>query len=138
MKWMSTGCSTSHVPPQPVDLACPDTLHFYGLPVLAGPVRDAPPFREGLLPRSGKCKRTKSLRCSRRSVRGQVYGGIAMYAVIRAGGKQYRVAPGDVIEIEKVPQAGGENVQFDDVLASRAVTARSWSSTTSARSNTRS
>ncbi len=40
-----------------------------------------------------------------------------MYAVIRAGGKQYRVAPGDVIEIEKVPQAGGEKVQFDDVLA---------------------
>ena len=40
-----------------------------------------------------------------------------MYAVIRAGGKQYRVAPGDVIEIEKVPQAGGEDVQFDDVLA---------------------
>lgn len=40
-----------------------------------------------------------------------------MYAVIRAGGKQYRVAPGDVIEIEKLPQAGGENVQFDDVLA---------------------
>ena len=27
-----------------------------------------------------------------------------MYAVIRAGGKQYRVAPGDVIEIEKLPQ----------------------------------
>ena len=40
-----------------------------------------------------------------------------MYAVIRAGGKQYRVAPGDVIEIEKVPQAGGQNVQFDEVLA---------------------
>ena len=40
-----------------------------------------------------------------------------MYAVIRAGGKQYRVAPGDVIQIEKVPQAGGENVQFDEVLA---------------------
>jgi len=40
-----------------------------------------------------------------------------MYAVIRAGGKQYRVAPGDVIEIEKLPQAGGENVQFDEVLA---------------------
>ena len=42
-----------------------------------------------------------------------------MYAVIRAGGKQYRVAPGDVIEIEKLPQAGGENVQFDEVLAVR-------------------
>jgi len=44
-------------------------------------------------------------------------GGIAMYAVIRAGGKQYRVAPGDVIRIEKLAQAGGENVQFDEVLA---------------------
>src|ERR1035438_2261523 len=40
-----------------------------------------------------------------------------MYAVIRAGGKQYRVAPGDVIEIEKLPQSSGENVQCDDVLA---------------------
>ena len=40
-----------------------------------------------------------------------------MYAVIRAGGKQYRVAPGDVIEVEKLPQASGESVQFDDVLA---------------------
>ena len=37
---------------------------------------------------------------------------IAMYAVIRAGGKQYRVAPGDVIEIEKLPQTSGENVEF--------------------------
>ena len=40
-----------------------------------------------------------------------------MYAVIRAGGKQYRVAPGDVIEIEKLTQGGGEKVQFDEVLA---------------------
>src|ERR1700742_4326699 len=40
-----------------------------------------------------------------------------MYAVIRAGGKQYRVAPGDVIKIERLSQAGGENVQFDEVLA---------------------
>ena len=40
-----------------------------------------------------------------------------MYAVIRAGGKQYRVAPGDVVRLET--QAGGENgtVQFGDVLA---------------------
>jgi large subunit ribosomal protein L21 len=38
-----------------------------------------------------------------------------MYAVIRAGGKQYRVAPGDVIKVEKL---GGEDkhVQFGDVL----------------------
>ncbi len=40
-----------------------------------------------------------------------------MYAVIRAGGKQYRVAPGDVIKIEKLPQTSGENIQFDEVLA---------------------
>jgi large subunit ribosomal protein L21 len=40
-----------------------------------------------------------------------------MYAVIRAGGKQYRVAPGDVIEIEKLPQESGTEVQFAEVLA---------------------
>ena len=39
-----------------------------------------------------------------------------MYAVIRAGGKQYRVAPGDVIRVEKVNGANG-NVEFNDVLA---------------------
>jgi len=41
-----------------------------------------------------------------------------MYAVIRAGGKQYRVAPGDVIRVETV--TGGDsnsNVEFNDVLA---------------------
>jgi large subunit ribosomal protein L21 len=53
----------------------------------------------------------------RQRARDVVLGGIAMYAVIRAGGKQYRVAPGDVIKIEKLEQAGGDNVQFDDVLA---------------------
>ena len=39
-----------------------------------------------------------------------------MYAVIRAGGKQYRVAPGDVIRVEKTG-TGGANVEFSDVLA---------------------
>ena len=40
-----------------------------------------------------------------------------MYAVIRAGGKQYRVAPGDVVRLET--QVGGANgkVEFQDVLA---------------------
>ena len=40
-----------------------------------------------------------------------------MYAVIRAGGKQYRVAPGDVVRLET--QAGGKDgkVEFGDVLA---------------------
>ena len=40
-----------------------------------------------------------------------------MYAVIRAGGKQYRVAPGDVVKIEKLPAADGDVVEFNDVLA---------------------
>ena len=40
-----------------------------------------------------------------------------MYAVIRAGGKQYRVAPGDVIRVEKLGSAADAKVQFNDVLA---------------------
>jgi large subunit ribosomal protein L21 len=39
-----------------------------------------------------------------------------MYAVIRAGGKQYRVAPGDVIQVEKFAN-GNDTIQFQDVLA---------------------
>lgn len=39
-----------------------------------------------------------------------------MYAVIRTGGKQYRVAPGDVVKIEKTA-VEGETVEFSDVLA---------------------
>ncbi len=46
-----------------------------------------------------------------------------MYAVIRTGGKQYRVAPGDVVKIEKLdvaedaPQSGPQTVEFTDILA---------------------
>ena len=39
-----------------------------------------------------------------------------MYAVIRAGGKQYRVAPGDVINVEKFAPEG-DTFEFSDVLA---------------------
>ena len=39
------------------------------------------------------------------------------HAVIETGGKQYRVAEGDVIYIEKLDAADGENVTFDKVLA---------------------
>ena len=35
-----------------------------------------------------------------------------MYAVIRAGGKQYRVAPGDVIRVEKVATGTDGHVEF--------------------------
>ncbi|MGA2206757.1 MAG: 50S ribosomal protein L21 [Terracidiphilus sp.] len=39
-----------------------------------------------------------------------------MYAVIRTGGKQYRVAPGDVLKIESVAP-GSPTIEFSDVLA---------------------
>lgn len=39
-----------------------------------------------------------------------------MFAVIKTGGKQYRVAPGDVIDIEKLEGAAGENITFTSVL----------------------
>ena len=39
-----------------------------------------------------------------------------MYAIIRTGGKQYRVAPGDVLRVEKLDQMEG-NVEFTEVLA---------------------
>ncbi len=39
-----------------------------------------------------------------------------MYAVIETGGKQYKVSEGDVIFIEKLDVAEGEEVKFDKVL----------------------
>ena len=40
-----------------------------------------------------------------------------MYAVIRSGGKQYRVAPGETIRVEKLAGKVGGKVTFDEVLA---------------------
>ena len=39
-----------------------------------------------------------------------------MYAVIRTGGKQYRVAEGDVVRFEKLEAESGSAVEFKDVL----------------------
>ncbi len=40
-----------------------------------------------------------------------------MYAVIATGGKQYRVAPGDTIQIEKLENSdGGNSITFEEVL----------------------
>ncbi|MDQ6984239.1 MAG: 50S ribosomal protein L21, partial [Ghiorsea sp.] len=39
-----------------------------------------------------------------------------MYAVIKTGGKQYRVAEGDVVRIEKLNADIGSEVTFDEVL----------------------
>jgi large subunit ribosomal protein L21 len=40
-----------------------------------------------------------------------------MYAVIETGGKQYRVAPGDLVKVETLPGDVGSEVEFERVLA---------------------
>jgi large subunit ribosomal protein L21 len=52
-----------------------------------------------LLPADGKAKR-----------------GTAVYAVVRTGGKQYRVAEADLIRVEKLEGAPGDSVELTDVL----------------------
>ena len=42
-----------------------------------------------------------------------------MYAVIKTGGKQYRVSEGDVICIEKLDVEAGDTVDFDKVLMTK-------------------
>ena len=39
-----------------------------------------------------------------------------MYAVIKTGGKQYRVSPGDKLRVESLAVAEGESVDFDQIL----------------------
>ncbi len=39
-----------------------------------------------------------------------------MYAIIQTGGKQYRVSPGDVLRVERLPGERGDQVVLDQVL----------------------
>lgn len=39
-----------------------------------------------------------------------------MYAVIETGGKQYRVAPGQTLKVERLPAEAGAEIAFDKVL----------------------
>lgn len=39
-----------------------------------------------------------------------------MYAVIQTGGKQYRVHPGDKLNVEKMPGRTGDPIEFHEVL----------------------
>ena len=39
-----------------------------------------------------------------------------MHAVIKSGGKQYKVSPGDVIRLERFEKEPGSTVEFDQVL----------------------
>jgi len=40
-----------------------------------------------------------------------------MYAVIKTGGKQYKVAPGEKLKIEQMPADVGQEITLDQVLA---------------------
>ena len=50
------------------------------------------------------------------------------YAIIKTGGKQYKVAPGETVKVEKLEAKAGEEVKIDDVVfatnAGKAVTGR--------------
>lgn len=41
---------------------------------------------------------------------------MSIYAVVETGGKQYRVQPGDILQVEKLPGERGAQVKFDQVL----------------------
>ena len=41
------------------------------------------------------------------------------YAIVKTGGKQYRVAEGDVLKVEKLEAKAGEEVKLDEVLFAR-------------------
>jgi large subunit ribosomal protein L21 len=46
----------------------------------------------------------------------QGVGGKYMYAIIRTGGKQYQVAPGERVRVEKLAGDVGQTIELDDVL----------------------
>lgn len=49
-------------------------------------------------------------------MRPEEFGADRMFAVVRAGGKQYRVAPNDVIVVEKLAADAGAEIELDQVL----------------------
>jgi large subunit ribosomal protein L21 len=54
--------------------------------------------------------------CLRALRQGTNTGGISVYAVVETGGKQYKVAVGQIVEVEGLPAAEGESVSLDQVL----------------------
>jgi large subunit ribosomal protein L21 len=41
----------------------------------------------------------------------------SMFAIVKTGGKQYKVASGDIIKVEKLTGNAGDTIQLDQVLA---------------------
>jgi large subunit ribosomal protein L21 len=59
---------------------------------------------------------TKAAR-ARQQVGAEHAGGVFMYAVIKAGGKQYKVVDGETIRIEQISAEVGQEILIDQVLA---------------------
>lgn len=45
------------------------------------------------------------------------------FAIIKTGGKQYKVKIGDVLKVEKLPETKGKQVEFSDILGGKTVVA---------------
>ncbi len=45
-----------------------------------------------------------------------MFGRLKIYAIIEAGGKQYKVTPGQVIDVDRLDVAEGDTVELDKVL----------------------
>ena len=41
---------------------------------------------------------------------------MSSYAIIKTGGKQYRVMAGDLLRVDRLPQNKGDKISFDEVL----------------------
>src|ERR1700732_705587 len=97
----------------PFDRFPQPTIDWLSLPVLADPL-----WGRAAFPVTSRCGKTASIRLVSAELRSapHEHEGEFMYAVIRAGGKQYRVAPGDVIRVETQEDTDGK-VEFGDVLA---------------------
>lgn len=58
----------------------------------------------------------KSVPCAPPKLASLIKEVLTMYAIIATGGKQYKVAEGDVIKVEKLAAETGSEVTFDDVI----------------------
>jgi large subunit ribosomal protein L21 len=41
---------------------------------------------------------------------------VPLFAIVKTGGKQYRVAPGDILRVERLPGERGDEILLDEVL----------------------
>jgi large subunit ribosomal protein L21 len=46
----------------------------------------------------------------------QTSGGNIIYAIVETGGKQYKVFPGETVNVERLPAAEGSTIELDQVL----------------------